>query len=519
MRKFTKSSIDTRFRQTGKLPGMAKSLLAVAFAAIIVAPVLMTANNASATGAQSTLRIKSSDAGISKSVKLGLNKSLVVELPTDAFDILVANPDVADAVTRTSRRIYLFGKQIGQTNIFVFDRHGKQILSLELNIERDINGLVGTIERIVPGSNVDVEMINDNLILTGTVPTPQASSKAAQIAQIFIKGGEATQNNNNNSNNNNSGLSLVFGEDRPESQIVNLLKIDGEDQVHLKVTIAEISRSIVKQLGIDTDYSSSSGGFNFSQLGDNPFALGKIGSSSGTVIGLNSLTSTVRALEQSGVMRTLAEPTLTTISGEKAIFKVGGEFPFPNGKTEDSNGVTFAYTEFKQYGIELDFTPVVLTPGRISLKIRTSVSEPTFEGTFAIPRGFGGSSSIPGLRQRSADTTVELPSGGSMVIAGLVRDDIRQTLAGYPGLSKLPIFGTLFRSREFQRHEVELIIIVTPYLVRPTSRRNLARPDDNFQAASDGAGYFMGRINRVYGTTNAKLPKGRYSGTVGFILK
>ena len=138
------------------------------------------------------MRIAASETGHSKSVKLGLNKSLVIELPTDAHDILVANPDVADAVTRTARRIYLFGKQIGQTNIFVFDGKGRQILSLELNIERDINGLVATIERLVPGSDVDVEMINDNLVLTGSVSTPQASAKAAQIARIFIKGGEAT---------------------------------------------------------------------------------------------------------------------------------------------------------------------------------------------------------------------------------------------------------------------------------------------------------------------------------------
>ncbi len=481
--------------------------------------VLLPVSDGYAQRSQNTLRISNKERGLSRSVKLGLNKSLVVELPVPAFDILVANPDVADAVTRTSRRIYLFGKQIGQTNIFVFDGNGKQILSLELNIERDINGLVETIERLVPNSDVDVEMINDNLVLTGTVPTPQASAKAAQIAMIFIKGGEATQNNSSaNAAGNSGGISLVLGADRPESQIVNLLQIDGEDQVLLKVTIAEISRSIVKQLGIDTNYSNALGGFSFSQIGDNPFALGKIASGSSTVLGLNGLQSTVRALEQSGVMRTLAEPTLTSVSGEKASFQVGGEFPFPNGKTESAAGVTFEYSQFKEYGISLDFTPVVLTPGRISLKITTAVSEPTAEGSFNIPRGGAGSASIPGLRKRVADTTVELPSGGSMVIAGLVRDDVRQTLAGYPGLSKLPIFGSLFRSKEFQRYEVELVIIVTPYLVRPTARRNLARPDDNFSPASDGAGYFMGRINRVYGTTKAKLPAGRYNGTVGFIF-
>ncbi len=485
---------------------------------LIVAAPICAPDQAEAKGAVSSLRIKNNETGKARSVNLGLNKSLVVELPRDAHDILVANPNVADAVTRTSRRIYLFGKQIGQTNIFVFDGAGKQILALELNIERDIRGLVQTIERLVPGSDIDVEMINDNLVLTGSVPTPLSSAKAAQIAKIFVKGGEATQSGDSGDDGSDSALSLIFGEDLPESQIVNLLQIDGEDQVHLKVTVAEIGRSIVKQLGIDTNYTDSTGGFSFNQLGDNPFALGKIASSSSSIIGINSLNSTIRALEQSGVMRTLAEPTLTAVSGEKASFQVGGEFPVSDGKSESDGTIAFEFTKFKEYGITLDFTPVVLTPGRISLKIRTAVSEPTAEGSFNIPRGSAGSASIPGIRKRVADTTVELPSGGSMVIAGLVRDDIRQTLAGYPGLSKLPIFGTLFRSKEFQRHEVELVIIVTPYLVRTTSRRNLARPDDNFNAASDGAGYFMGRINRVYGTTKANIPKGRYNGTVGFIF-
>ncbi len=522
MIEFVKSRNADRPGQFTGMRGIVSATVALSFTAALMSSAVLI-GEVQAKGSISTLRISSADTGQSRSVKLGLNKSLVVELPADAHDILVANPDVADAVTRTSRRIYLFGKQIGQTNIFVFDGKGKQILSLELNIERDINGLVNAIERLVPGSEIDVEMINDNLILTGNVPTPQASAKATQIARIFVKGGEATQNQNNNfdpSSSTNSGISLILGEDRPESQIVNLLQIDGEDQVHLKVTIAEISRSVVKQLGIDTNYSSASGGFGFSQLGDNPFALGKIASASSSILGINNLKSTVRALEQSGVMRTLAEPTLTAISGEKASFRVGGEYAFPDGKEDggENGGVKYNYTKFKEYGISLDFTPVVLTPGRISLKIRTEVSEPTVEGSFNIPRGGAGSASIPGLRKRVADTTVELASGGSMVIAGLVRDDVRQTLAGYPGLSKLPIFGTLFRSKEFQRHEVELVIIVTPYLVRPTARRKLARPDDNFNPASDGAGYFMGRINRVYGTTKANLPKGRYNGTVGFIF-
>jgi pilus assembly protein CpaC len=173
-----------------------------------------------------------------------------------------------------------------------------------------------------------------------------------------------------------------------------------------------------------------------------------------------------------------------------------------------------------EYGIGLDFTPVVLSPGRISLKVRTSVSEPTFESPFNVGRGSNAAgSAVIGIRKRLADTTVELPSGGSLVIAGLVRDESRQVMSGFPGLSKIPVLGTLFRSRDFQRYETELVIIVTPYLVRPVPRQALARPDDGFALSSDGAANFLGRVNRVYGHMETKLPPGRYHGVVGFIYK
>ncbi|MEM7299449.1 MAG: type II and III secretion system protein family protein [Pseudomonadota bacterium] len=521
--------------------GLTKSLHRFLLAAVFAAPVTLMVGEASAQNAsRNYIKVSDGERGSSRRVSLGLDKSLVIDLPRDAHDILVANPDVADAVTRTSRRIYLFGKRIGQTNIFVFDGSGQQMLNLELGVERDIEGLVETIERLIPNSDIDVEMINDNIVLTGTVPTPQASAKAARIAEIFVTGGEQTQTQSQNSAANaaqsNSGLQFVLNESERSSQIVNLLKIEGEDQVHLKVTVAEIQRSIVKQLGIDTDLvANAAGNFRFSQFSDNPFQLGRIGSNQSTdiraPIGGGTLTSTIKALEQSGVMRTLANPTLTAISGEKAIFRVGGEFPVPDGKDETaptfdsqtgvqtSPGSVRYRTRNIEYGISLEFTPVVLTPGRISLKIRTEVSEPSAEGSFSIPRAVGPALNIPGIRRRMADTTVELPSGGSMVIAGMVRDDVRQTVSGYPGLAKVPVLGSLFRSREFQRSETELVVMVTPYLVRPVARQKLAQPDDNFGAASDSAGYFMGRVNRVYGAKKGDIPKGRYNGSIGFIFK
>lgn len=476
------------------------------------------------------LKISKSAIGKSQTVKVGLNKSIVIDLPGDAHDILVASPTVADAITRTSRRIYIFGRQVGSTNIFIFDAAGRQLLSIDLLIERDITGLEANLAKFVPGSDVKVEIVNDNIILTGTVPTPQASSRVIQLASAFISGGEATTNQFTTPNNA-SGGGIFFDQDevRQESQIVNLLRIEAEDQVHLKVTIAEIQRTIVKQLGIDlTAAGLTAGNLDLGFITDNPLGLGGLFANSGaqasyTSSGGESVEGILRALDQAGVLRTLAEPSLTAISGETASFAVGGEYNVVgSGSNSSEDGETTQSVSFNQisYGVSLSFTPVVLAPGRISLRIRTEVSEPTTEGNAVVGRaGAAGAITAPGIRRRQAETTVELPSGGSMVLAGLLKDDVRQAAAGFPGLSRIPVLGTLFRSRDFQRTESELVIIATPYLVRPVARQKLSRPDDNFQPSADGAANFMGRLNRVYGKVEGNLPNGRYRGNPGFIIK
>ena len=493
-----------------------------------------------------------------QTISLGLDKSKVIDLPVDAHDILVANPVVADAVTRTARRIYIFGKQVGQTNIFIFDARGKEIAVLDLRVERDVAGLEGTIRKYITDADVKVEILNDNVVLTGTVQTPQDAARAVQLAQIYLTGGEATTGNFIKSATSGSGPNggdvELAQEQRRESQIVNLLQIQGEDQVTLKVTVAEVQRSVVKQLGFNTQSASSIDGIGVSTLSESVFGLGKAQSLSGLraagAIGSSLIDVQMRAMEQAGVMRTLAEPSLTAISGEQASFKVGGSFSIPKAKEEtlgtdaveptteiigyDTSGRPLTRTtpgtpakagSYKyegrdvDYGIGLDFTPVVLSPGRISLKLRTSVSEPTFESPFTVHDGLVPATNALGVRKRMADTTVELPSGGSLVIAGLVRDETRQVISGYPGLAKIPVLGTLFRSRDFQHYETELVIIVTPYLVRPVARKALARPDDGLAFSSDGAGNFLGRINRVYGAMETDLPPGRYHGVVGYIYK
>jgi pilus assembly protein CpaC len=470
----------------------------------------------SASAAESVMKLKSSKA--TQRIKLGFNKSVVIDLPSDAYDILVANPAVADAVTRTSRRIYLFGKQVGETNIFVFGADGQQILSLDLAIERDVAGLEVYLEKYIKGSDIKVELINDNVVLTGMVQTPLDSSRAAQLAEIFVTGGEATTGNfSTTAGGGASGGDVDINnpdQQRRSSKIVNLLSIIGEDQVTLKVTVAEVQRSVMKQLGVDVLATSGTSRFslaNFAGLGKPIGATSTLASN----IGSTSINSYIQAMETSGVLRTLAEPSLSAISGEQATFQAGGEFPLITGCSVDATTGQITYNiERTEYGIGLEFMPVVLSAGRISLKVRTSVSEPTTQNSTNVCNA-----AILGLRKRLADTTVEIPSGGTMMIAGLIQDDVRQAANGFPGLSKVPVLGTLFRSKSYQRNETELVILITPYITRPTARNDMARPDDNFTPASDGAQMFLNKVNRVYGSAQTKLPNGRYHGVVGFIYK
>ena len=472
-------------------------------------------------------------------VRLGLDKSLVIDLPSDAFDILVANPGVADAVTRSSRRIYLFGREVGETNVFVFGENGEPIANLDIRVERDIASLEADIERFVPGSDVQVEIVNDNIVLTGEVLTPQDATKAQQLASIFLNGGEQGSRGQGETGGT---FNLFDGVDQTSS-IVNLITILGENQVTLKLTIAEIQRSVLKQLGVDFTGSLNASvlngdNFQFNGAGFNTPGQysGGMATASGSSFGLGgrigsnelgvSFNATVRALNQAGVMRTLAEPSLTAVSGEQATFSVGGSYNVVNsvdispGETVVNNGTvirtppetTIGQTSIP-YGVSLNFRPIVLSSGRISISLATSVREPTATGN---QPGANGVTALT-LREREVTTTVEMPSGGSFAIAGLIRDDIRQTIAKTPGLGNIPIFGSLFRSRAFSREETELVIIATPYLVRPVARTELQRPDDNFQPENDTKANLLGRVNRIYGNRNS--PKGPYHGSIGFIYK
>ncbi|RDJ17004.1 type II and III secretion system protein family protein [Rhizobium grahamii] len=447
--------------------------------------------------------------GAHRSLKLGLKKAIVVDLPVDAHDILVSDPSMADAVTRSSRRIYLFGKTVGQTNIFIFGADGQQIVSLDIAIERDVAGLETNLRRFIPDSSIKVEIVSDNIVLTGTVRTPQDAAQAADLAQVFLKGGEATTRTETATSAGGEGSVALFAEGRQTSQVVNLLQIQGEDQVTLKVTIAEVRRDVLKQLGFD-NLVSNSRGLTVAQLGspntDSATAIvgGGLAALFKSSIGKYDISTYLSALEQAKVVKTLAEPTLTAISGQAATFNSGGQVLYST--TDNDGNVTIVPYN---YGINLAFKPVVLSSGRISLEIKTNVSEPA-------PSVSG---STPTYQRRAAETSVELPSGGSIALAGLIRDDVAQTSNGTPGVNKIPLLGTLFRQRTVERNETELVIIATPYLVRPVARNELNRPDDNFSPENDAAAFLLNRVNKVYGGRETPVADAQFHGSIGFIYK
>lgn len=428
----------------------------------------------------------------SRSMVLGLDKAAIIELPVDARDVLVSNPKIVDAVVRTSRRTYLIGMAVGQTNAFFFNEKGQQILNLEISVERDLTRLRDSLRDYFPDSKIDVQAMNDHVVLSGTIANAVDADKARDMAARYVGNKE---------------------------NVLSMLSITGKEQVMLKVTVAEMQRTVLKQLGIDLSSVASIGDFALKLATTNSFslqgsALGGLDSTgTGYAAGSTDIRSTLKALERDTLVRTLAEPNLTAISGESAKFLAGGEFPVPIARDRDGN-VTL---EYKPYGVGLSFTPVVMSEGRISLKISTEVSELTAEGAYVYPGQ--GSATIPGLRVRRAETTLELPSGGSLVMAGLLSDQTRQNIDGVPGIKDLPVLGALFRSRDYIKNETELVVIVTPYIVDPTSRDRLTLPTDGVAPASDMDTILMGRLNATYGSKGGSVSDRKLKGPVGYVVE
>ena len=442
-------------------------------------------------------------------ISMGVGKSKIVELPQDAAEIFVANPKVANAVVRSPRKLYIIGMESGQTSVFAMDRQGRQIAALELSIGRDIGELQQILRAAMPASAITARTVNDTIILTGTVDSAEEAQRAGDIAKGFVQ--------------------RVYGGGAPgapgasaDGLVVNTLTIRGRDQVMLKVTVAEISRDIAKQLGITTSSLTASWGA-FTQY--NPFAIkGVIATAvDGTTTALsahnpeNTLSATLQAFERYGVSRILAEPAVSAVSGESAKLTVGGEVPIPSAPTcaaaTGSGAVSCTGgAVFKDYGVTLRFSPVVLSEGRILLHLATEVTEIDTQTAATV---FG--TLVPGFLTRKNETTVEIPSGGSIASAGLLQTTSRQVINGLPVLLDLPVLGALFRSRDYQRQETELMIIVTPYIVKPVKPNEIARPTDGFTDSTDPQAWLLGRVNQLYASPGNPQAITDYKGPVGFI--
>ncbi|GAB5389706.1 MAG: type II and III secretion system protein family protein [Alphaproteobacteria bacterium] len=428
-------------------PKFALKSLAVALTAALALTAPMMAGPASASmveAPQATLLYAEGN-----HIQLTVGKAEVLELPKKAAEVLVSNPAVAEVSLPSQDRIYLLGRGIGTANVFVFDDHGHVITRAEIAVGIDQKQLQATFANLLPNETVRAEVVNGDVVLSGSISSPSAADTARRIARRFV---EADEN------------------------LVDLTTVRGENQVLLQVRIMEAQKSALNELGIDLSYGPDDiGRAVFSAATDSTVGLSNVpfgaGAYSISPSGWGPIAMTLRALEQDGYARMLAEPNLTAVSGEQASFLAGGEFPIPVAQDDDGT----LTVEFRQFGVSLAFTPTVMTEDRISLRLGTEVSSLSTEGQITL-----NNLVIPALAVRRADTTVEMPSGGSLMIAGLLQSDVINNASGLPGVKDMPVLGQLFRSNSFRANESELLIIITPLLVRPHDRSanllNATRP-------------------------------------------
>ena len=417
-----------------------------------------------------------------------LNEGKLIRLDQEAESVFIANPAVADISVKSPKLIYLFGKAPGETSLFALDANENVIANMRVVVTHNLSRLQTALDRLVPNGNIVPISIDSGIILTGGVPTATEAEDARRLATHFIAETE---------------------------EIINQLRITAPNQVNLRVRFAEVSREISNNLGFDFSALYAGADFSFglfSQLqsvGELAVNNGIINGSLGNNFDLNLF---IDALASDNLVTLLAEPNLTALSGETASFLAGGEFPIPVDQGDDSITI-----EFKQFGVSLAFTPTIIGENRISMRVRPEVS--AIASLSLIPlTGF----SIPTLSTRRAETTVELGSGQSFAIAGLFQDNTRQAAEQLAGLADLPILGALFRSEDFQRNESELVIIVTPYIVKPVNANQIVTPLDGFTRPQSEPGLVpvpTASASVIPLNQNLASQLGSSAGAAGFIVE
>jgi len=430
------------------------------------------------------------EAGAPRMFRLALNKAHVVEFSRPISNIVVGNEAIADVYVEPSNpyRVFLISRAIGSTNVFFMDANNRILDQAEIQVLVDSDGLGEAIKKLLPNDQVDVSVYGDSVFLTGTVGSTGQAADAVRIAERFVT---------------------------DPALVTNMLKVAGSQQVILQVKVAEIDRATRKNLTAETTglvLDNSSDAFdlniattapNLDSFGTGTLLLDKVSQNLGPV--------TLDALESQSLVKTLAEPTLTAMSGEQASFLSGGEIAVPTG-FDDQGNVTVEYREF---GVRLEFTPIVLDKGRISLELVTEVSATDSNNDVTIQN-----STFAGFATKRTESTVDMPSGGTIMLSGLLEDNMSDTIRGLPFLKDVPILGTLFRSTEFQLDQTELVVTITAYLADPASGQNaLSLPTDGFENASDIDIYLLGRLHREYGPGDRTFWESPVFGPFGYIMQ
>lgn len=451
-----------------------------------------------------------------------INRSELVSSGSDIAEVVVADPEVADVVVHGKRKVSVMGVNIGETTVRLLDTNHKVIRSLDVVVTYDLPAVRRALKEFLPNERIGVSMVNTRIALTGDVSSAQAAASAMEIAEEFVR--EKLKGNEVDTRKQADGTQTL-------SPIINLMKVAAGQQVMLRIKIGEINRSAIRNLGVNLQHLGADGLFGIGTyiatgtgsagvLGATTTAGGykssaytyAPGTNSFTSFGFdkssnnNTLTGQLDALEQDGLLKILAEPNLTALSGEEAQFLAGGELPIPVAQSIGNTSSNQITVEYKPYGVALKFTPYVLSDKRIRINVAPEVSDISNDSTTAI---MTGGIQIPSFITRRAATTIELAPGESFMIAGLLRDDMQSTINQLPGASEVPVLGALFRSTAYQRKETELVIAVTPYLVDPVRDGDLKLPTDDFRAPTFFESVFFGAVaSNKGGTPGLEGPAG-----------
>jgi pilus assembly protein CpaC len=414
-----------------------------------------------------------------QSVTLVVGTGQLIRVDQEFSSLFVANPEVADVEVKSSRLMYLTGVGVGETSLFAVDEKDNVLMSARIRVTHNIDALEQGIRSMAPGQSVSASTVDQSLVLTGTVATAEQATNVLQVASQFV--------------------------DDP-TRVVNRLSVAAPTQVNLQVRIAEVARNVDRQLGIQ--WNNISVGVNGGSIGfrGGSKVQGEYQASYGATRGSFNIDVVLQALAEEGLVTIMAEPNLTARSGEPATFLAGGEYPYSSVSDNGTN------IQFKNFGIGLNFTPTVVDGNRISLTVGTEVSE----------LDFANSTSVPSLRTRRAETTVDLASGQSFAIAGLMQNSSSQDTSRVPALGTIPVLGALFRSSAFKRGQSELVIIVTPVIVNPSSSRRVATPLDNFVPPNDFERILLGRVQgnpRQVDRVQNTIGQRRLVGQSGFVFK